>query len=238
MATKRSSSTPSPSQGPGVHHQPVAPLLASADELPEVEVRLSTRRKKSAVAFFEHGKIVVVVPSRLSHADREELVGRLTRRLLKRRTGGVGSGDDALERRAAELAARYFGEVRPTSVRWVTNQRTRWASCTPATGQIRVSHRLAVVPGWVLDAVLVHELAHLIEPSHSKLFKALESVYPRRADAEVFLSGYQLGLGAAPGGEGQGQLFSPGGGLCGAESDEELGEPPVPSGEMLSGAGR
>lgn len=204
MATERSSSTPPPSGEPGVHHQSVTPFLASAEELPEVEVRVSTRRKKSAVAFFEHGKVVVVVPARLSRAERQELVGRLTRRLLERRREGAASGDAALERRAGQLAARYFGDVRPSSVRWVTNQRSRWASCTPSTGQIRVSHRLAVVPGWVLDAVLVHELAHLVEPSHSKLFHSLESRYPRRADAEVFLAGYQLGMGARPTGDRQG----------------------------------
>jgi predicted metal-dependent hydrolase len=196
MARQRSSSTPSPESGLGVHSQSATPLLAPPVETPEIEVRVSTRRKKSAVAFFEQGRIVVVVPARLSRADRDELVGRLTRRLLKRRAEGAGSGDAALEAKAWKLAARYFGDVRPTSVRWVTNQRSRWASCTPSTGQIRVSHRLAAVPEWVLEVVLVHELAHLVEPSHSRLFRSLENLHPRRADAEIFLAGYQLGMSA------------------------------------------
>jgi predicted metal-dependent hydrolase len=198
MATKRSSSTPSPSGAPGVHSQPVAPFLASGGEPPDIEVRVSNRRKKSAVAFFEQGKIVIVVPARLSPAARDELVERLTRRVLKRRSDGAASSDRALHERAERLAGRYFGDVRPASVRWVTNQRSRWASCTPSTGEIRVSHRLAIVPDWVLDAVLVHELAHLIEPSHSRTFRSLERRYPRQADAEVFLAGYQLGMGASP----------------------------------------
>ena len=39
-------------------------------------------------------------------------------------------------------------------------------SCTPAEGSIRVSDKVRGMPGWVLDYVLLHELAHLIEPGH------------------------------------------------------------------------
>ncbi|MDA8038452.1 MAG: M48 family metallopeptidase [Actinomycetota bacterium] len=199
MTTQRSSSTPAAPAVSGVQHLPVAPFLTPQPvQAPEVEVRLSTRRRKSAVAYFERGKIVVVVPARLPVTDHQELVDHLIQRLLKRRVEGVASGDRALETRSALLADRYLDGVRPTSVRWVTNQRSRWASCTPATGQIRVSHLLKIVPEWVLDAVLVHELAHLIEPSHSPEFRALENRYTRRRDADVYLAGYLIGLGAAP----------------------------------------
>jgi hypothetical protein len=46
----------------------------------------------------------------------------------------------------------------------------------------------------VLDAVIVHELAHLIEPNHSPRFRELETRYPRRREADLFLEGYTLGL--------------------------------------------
>jgi hypothetical protein len=83
---------------------------------------------------------------------------------------------------------------RPVSVRWVTNQTARWGSCSYYSGDIRVSHRLQVVPDWVLDSVLVHELAHLTYPDHSPEFHRLAAAYPRHADAGVFLAGYGLGL--------------------------------------------
>ena len=55
----------------------------------------------------------------------------------------------------------------PASVRWVTNQNARWGSCTPGDRTIRLSDRLQQMPGWVVDYVLVHELAHLLEAGHT-----------------------------------------------------------------------
>jgi len=73
--------------------------------------------------------------------------------------------------------------------------RTRWASCTPADGTIRISERLRDVPAWVLDYVLVHELTHLLEPGHDERFWAWVHHYPRSERA----MGYLEGLSAAAG---------------------------------------
>ncbi len=79
-------------------------------------------------------------------------------------------------------------------MRWVTNQTARWGSCSYYSGEIRVSHRLRVVPQWVLDSVLVHEVAHLTYPDHSRAFHRLAGSYPRHEEAGTFLAGYGLGL--------------------------------------------
>ncbi len=184
MATTRSSSTPPASAGTGVQAQPVRP---------QVEIRSSNRRRKTAAAFYEGDRIVVLVPSRLGSPDREETAERLVNRLLKRRTR-ITSSDAGLEARAATLAHRYLDGVRPDSIRWVSNQRRRWGSCTPATRTIRLSDRLQVVPDWVLDSVIVHELAHLIEASHSARFHSLAGRYPRMTEADAYLDGYSLGM--------------------------------------------
>lgn len=76
-------------------------------------------------------------------------------------------GDAELTERAERLSEQYFSSrARPRSVRWVTNQNTRWGSCTPAEGSIRLSHRLQGMPEYVVDYVLLHELAHLLVPGH------------------------------------------------------------------------
>jgi predicted metal-dependent hydrolase len=163
---------------------------------PPVEVRTSAKRRKTVSASWEDGRIVVLVPSRLGVAERDAVVEELVGRLL-RRAPMHHSDDHALELRAAELGNLYLDNVRANSVRWVSNQRKRWGSCSPATGQIRISERLRVVPSWVLDAVLVHELAHLHEPRHSPRFRALAARYPRMTEADTFLHGFSVGLESA-----------------------------------------
>jgi predicted metal-dependent hydrolase len=159
---------------------------------PPVEVRTSARRRKTASAFWQDGRVVVVLPERLSRAHKSELVDGLVRRVLAQRPH-VTASDDDLERRAAALSARYLDGVRPRSIRWVSNQRRRWGSCTSGTREIRISDRLRVVPEWVLDAVIVHELAHLIEPAHNARFRRLAGRFPRMEEADTFLAGFTLG---------------------------------------------
>jgi predicted metal-dependent hydrolase len=160
---------------------------------PDIEVRVSKRRKKTAGAHWEGDRIVVVVPVHLRGDERDQMVESLAGRLARHRPH-LHASDQQLEQRAATLGRRYLDGVAPTSIRWSTTQNKRWGSCTLDTGEIRISERLRVAPAWVLDAVIVHELAHLIEPNHSPRFKELEARFPRRHDADVFLDGYALGL--------------------------------------------
>lgn len=118
----------------------------------------------------------------MTKADEEHWVAEMIRRMERRAaTDGVD-----LVRRAEHLAARYRLR-RPDSITWVNNQEWRWGSCTPADGAIRISSRLAGEPGWVLDYVIVHELAHLHVPRHDSAFWALVNRYPRAERARGFL---------------------------------------------------
>ena len=83
---------------------------------PEHSRRASTRRRKTATAFYESGRIVVLVPARLSIHDRQALADRLVDRLLNRTSRSVTS-DATLEARAAHLADRHLGACgRPVHV--------------------------------------------------------------------------------------------------------------------------
>lgn len=60
------------------------------------------------------------------------------------------------------------------ATRWsVRAMKTRWGSCTPKTGAIRIALRLAAYPPACLEFVVTHELVHLMEPSHNARFHAL-----------------------------------------------------------------
>ena len=163
---------------------------------PGVEVRRSTRRRRSVTAFREGGITVVVVPHRMSRAEIvpyvEELVGRLEARERRgRRT------DTELMVRAGELSRRYLeGRVQPATVRWVTNQHRRWGSCTPTDRSIRLSARLQGMPAYVIDYVLVHELVHLLVLDHGPDFEAWMRRYPRLLEARAFLAGVDHATGA------------------------------------------
>jgi hypothetical protein len=161
---------------------------------PEVEVRSSTRRKKTSEAKWVGGRIVVSLPAHLKGEAREKTIAWLVDRLVAKHPRHMAVGDDQLMTRALALCDRYRMEIRPTSVRWVTNQTARWGSCSFHSGEIRLSHRLRSVPPWVLDSVLVHELAHLRHPNHSPAFHALANRFPRHQEAGIFLAGYGLGL--------------------------------------------
>jgi hypothetical protein len=171
-----------------------AATIPETDIAPEVEVRVSSRRRKTSEARWVDGRIVVSLPAHLDPASREQTVDWLVQRLLARYPPNPDMGDDALFARAISLSERYLSGVRPSSVRWVTNQTARWGSCSYYSGEIRISHRLRAVPDWVLDSVLVHELAHLTYPDHSLAFHRLANSYPRHDEAGVFLAGYELGL--------------------------------------------
>jgi predicted metal-dependent hydrolase len=73
----------------------------------------------------------------------------------------------------------------------VDNQNRRWGSCTPADRTIRLSSRLRTMPEYVVDYVLVHELAHLLEPGHNDRFWSLVAGYPRAERARGFLEGIE-----------------------------------------------
>lgn len=60
------------------------------------------------------------------------------------------------------------------SVRTMT---TRWGSCTPRTRRLRFNSELAKRRRELLEYVVVHELAHLVEPSHNARFKGLLSTH-------------------------------------------------------------
>lgn len=161
----------------------------SPDRGAGVQVRRSRRRRRSVTAYRNGDVVVVAIPARFTAAQEREWVDRMVARLEAQERRRRPS-DAALAHRAETLSDRYLGGLaRPSGVRWAANLTTRWGSCTPADATIRVSTRLRGVPAWVLDYVLLHELAHLLEARHGPAFWALLADYPRTERARGFLEG-------------------------------------------------
>jgi predicted metal-dependent hydrolase len=159
----------------------------------EVEVRRSKRRRRTVSAYREGDRIIVLIPASLTRRQEAEWVETMVARIQQSERRRRPTDDDLLTR-ATALRDEYLGGLaQPVSVRWVSNQRSRWGSCTPGDRTIRLSSRLQGMPSWVVDYVLVHELAHLLAPGHDASFWAWVDRYPHAEKAK----GYLLGWSAA-----------------------------------------
>ena len=175
--------------------QPRSPEPQPPSDSPEVLVQRSARRKKTVSAHFSADTVILAVPQSATRREIEQWKTTLVPKIVAkrdraRRNARRRGTDEALWQMAHELSATYLnGRAQPTQVRWSTRQNTRWGSATPSTGVIRISTRLATVPDWVLETVVLHELVHLLEAQHNDRFWSLARRHPKASDAAQFLDG-------------------------------------------------
>jgi predicted metal-dependent hydrolase len=155
----------------------------------EIEVRRSRQRRRTVSAYRKGGRTIVLIPAGFSASEEQVWVDAMIRKLAAGESRRRPS-DEQLMARSADLSRRYLGGLaKPLSVAWVTNQKSRWGSCTPADGTIRISTRVKGMPSWVLDYVILHELTHLLQPGHGGEFWSLLESYPRTERARGYLEG-------------------------------------------------
>jgi predicted metal-dependent hydrolase len=188
MANSRSSGSRKTPSSPGG-----GDLSSSSGEIEIVLVRSARRKKTVSARFVNWYTLEVRAPAQIPDDELQAIIDDLVKKALKHRgeRRRFASHED-LEQRAKTLNRRYYeGKLRWQSIRYVTNQNTRFGSCTPVTGTIRISHRLAGVPSFVLDYVIMHELAHFLVHGHSQSFWDLVYRYPKTERAR----GYLMALG-------------------------------------------
>ena len=154
----------------------------------DVKIVRSKKRKKTISAREVDGVFVVQAPAAMSDVELQPIVENLQKRWERKQTKEQ-LDNKALHRRAQALNRQYFeGKLKWNSIKWVTNQNlSRFGSCTPANGAIRLSHRLASMPTFVRDYVIIHELAHLLHPNHGPKFWKLVNRYPKTERARGYL---------------------------------------------------
>ena len=158
------------------------PADAAAAAPFRVEVVRSKRRKRSVGAQLRGDLLTVTVPTWMSTAEQQHWIGEMSRRFGRR------MATDRIDlAKQADVLARRYGLDRPNEIRWVDTMTSRWGSCTPTTGVIRLSSRLAAFPDWVVDYVIVHELAHLRVEGHQRDFWDLVHRYPKSERAIGYL---------------------------------------------------
>ncbi len=179
-------------------NEPESELVAE----PVIEIRRSARRRRTVSVRREGDTYVVLVPAGLTRAQEAEATRSVVARLqAKERRAAAPGGDAALRELAVSVARTHLPEHadlldRLAGVRWSTAV-TRWGSCSTVSGEIRLSDRLRTTPRWVVEHVLLHELAHLVHHDHGPAFHALADRHPQAERAEGYLAGLAHGLGRA-----------------------------------------
>ena len=153
---------------------------------PPIRIVATRRRRRTVAARLRAGVLELLVPDWMSHAERQRWAEVMSRR-LQRRVDRSRPSDARLAERAMVLNERHFGgRMRWTSAVFVDMSHL-WGSCTFTSGAIRIANRAAALPEWVLDYLLVHELAHLEHSDHGPAFHELENRYPLCERAKGYL---------------------------------------------------
>lgn len=147
-----------------------------------VEVVRSKKRRRSVSASMVNGVLRVSIPSWMSVVEEQGAVDEMVRRFKRR----IATTDIDLMQRARQLAKAHSLRL-PDVIEWAENLTSVWGLCTPSSGRIRISTRLVGAPAWVLDYVIVHELAHLHVAAHNPDFWAIVHRYPKAERAIGYL---------------------------------------------------
>ena len=162
----------------------------------KVEIKHSKRRKRTISAKLDGDTMYIYAPQGMREKELHKVIEnfkkRFDRRNLKKKLNKEKKIKDVFNR----LNKRYFdGQIKITSIEYVTDQERKFGCCNYRKKTIRISHYLAEMPGWVRDYVIVHEMAHILQPNHSKSFWDIVYHYKLTERARGFL--IATGLSAA-----------------------------------------
>jgi len=154
----------------------------------EVKIILSKRRWRTVSARMEDETLVVSAPDALSKARLEKIVADFKIKFEKKIIKEELDRKQSLLEISSELNKKYFrNSLKINSIEYVTDQNSKFGCCNYRLGNIRISHKVGLMPDWVRDYVLIHEMAHLIEPNHSRAFWDIVSLYRLAERARGFL---------------------------------------------------
>lgn len=153
-----------------------------------INIVRSRRRRKTVSAHMVKDVMHLHVPYAMSEVDVSTYTKEFKQRFLRKRRRERLNQEQDLGDIAERLNKKYFDGLLPrASIEYVSNQHARFGSCYYNDGIIRISDCLGDMPTWVRDYVIVHEMAHLIEPHHNKVFWSLVNHYPLAERARGFL---------------------------------------------------
>ncbi|MFY9463381.1 MAG: SprT family zinc-dependent metalloprotease [Candidatus Sungiibacteriota bacterium] len=159
-------------------------VLASEKEF-EYAVRVSGRARRMRLTVYRDARVVVTVPRLMDASGVARFVASKVRWILdklerfRRLPAGIVTG--GTKRDFLKYKERAFALVRDRVAYFnrmyglrfnkisIKNQRTLWGSCS-RKGNLNFNYKIVLLPPLLADYIIVHELCHLAEFSHSRAF--------------------------------------------------------------------
>jgi len=154
----------------------------------KVEIRRSKRRKKTVSARLDGDVMYVYAPVDTPEKELHKIIKNFKKRFTRRNLKRELNEEQNLSEVFGRLNKKYFnGKIKIKSIEYVTNQQKKYGSCDYRKKTIRLSHYIAQMPDWVRNYVIIHEMAHILEPNHSKAFWDIVYRYKLAERARGFL---------------------------------------------------
>jgi len=142
-----------------------------------IQIIRSSKRKKTIQSRIVENVLRIYLPENLTNIEEEKWIKILVDKNNAQKLKKIINTNKLLQKRANELNKKFFNNNLNFKIKFVSNQTSKFGSCTPKTKRIRISDKVATMPQWVQDYVIIHELAHLIHPNHSKNFWSVVNKY-------------------------------------------------------------
>lgn len=154
----------------------------------EIKVTRSKRRRRTVSARLVKDTLLVSAPLIIPDCQLDNIIAGFKDKFERRRIKDALDKSEWLKEITPRLNEKYFqNKLKINSIEYVIDQNSKFGCCNYSTGRIRISHKIGAMPEWVRIYVLVHEMAHLIEPNHSKAFWDIVNRYKFAERAKGFL---------------------------------------------------
>ena len=161
----------------------------------EVKIVRSRRRLRTVSARLIKDTLLVSAPLMLSRERLEKIVTDFKVKFERKKLKAELDKSDNLTERARRINEKYFdNKLKINSIEYAADQNRKFGCCNYRSANIRISHRIGLMPEWVRDYVIIHELAHLIEPNHSSAFWDIVSRYKLTERARGYLIAASLDI--------------------------------------------
>jgi len=160
----------------------------------EVKIIRSRRRKRSVGARLVDDLLLINAPLMLPQENLDKIINGFKNKFTRQKLKNELDKDKNLLDLFSVLNKQYFdNKLKIESIEYSANQNSRLGCCNYRSAKILISHKIGRMPKWVRKYVLIHEMAHLIEPNHSRAFWDIVSRYRLAERARGYLMGFGSG---------------------------------------------